>query len=452
MSSPALPADARRSLRIYNLFFPFVFAALLPSFLLRMFRRGHYRQHFGQRLGIYSREDRARFATARWTWIHSISVGETLIALKLARELHERDASVRILLSVTTTTGLGLARDAAADWLEPLYNPVDFLPIVRRALAVLRPARVILIEGEAWPNLLAECHRRGIPISLANARLSPRSERRFRRFRAWTGPIFRLLDRIAVPEPDDVPRWESLGVPREKLTVTGSIKFDDSASAGTSREQEFRALLAPLGVRDETPILVAGSTHDGEEAILASLGVELRRTVPDLFLILVPRHVERTAGILRELAPLGLRIARRTALPPSGAVSPCDLFLVDTTGELRDWYALATIAFVGKSLTAIGGQNPAEPAILGKPTIFGPHMENFASLAAHLVARNAAIQVSGRAELHAQLHLLLFDAPRRAALGRSARHALSAHQGATRRTAAILGDDPLGSAFPSSKR
>src|SRR5258708_3253732 len=162
-----MPPDARRSLLVYNLFFPLVFALLLPGFLLRMLRRGHFRDRFGQRLGLYSPEDRQRLAAHRWTWIHSISVGETLMALRLARELHAQDPAARLLLSVTTSTGYALAREQAADWLEPIYNPVDFRPIVRRVLRLLRPERILLIEGEAWPNLLAESTRLGIPVVLA---------------------------------------------------------------------------------------------------------------------------------------------------------------------------------------------------------------------------------------------------------------------------------------------
>ena len=441
-SPPPIPADARRSLRLYNLFFPFVFLLLLPGFLLRLRRRGNFRDGFGQRLGRYSANFRHRLSQARPIWIHSISVGETLGALKLARQLHSSDPQTRIVLSATTSTGLALIREAAAEWLEPIYNPVDFLPIIRRALDTLRPAQIIFIEGEAWPNLLAESRRRGIPATLVNARLSPRSERRFGRFRALTGPLFRLLDLIAVPEPNDIPRWESLGVARDRLRVTGNLKFDYALPTAT-REAEFRALAAPLGVNDSTPVIVAGSTFDGEEKILASLLVELRRKYPRLVLILVPRHVERTAAVLRDLAPFNLRIAQRSVLPFS-APNPCDILLVDTTGELRDWYHLATVVFIGKSLTAEGGQNPAEAIILGKPVLFGPHMENFATLTSHLLAQDAAIQVPTATALSTTLDTLLADEPRRIALGARAREALTDHQGATERTAALL--HPAGAA------
>jgi 3-deoxy-D-manno-octulosonic-acid transferase len=401
-----------------------------------MLRRGHFREKFGQRLGRYSAEDRGRFERAQPIWIQSISVGETLIALKLAREIHRQKPERLIVLSVTTSTGFALVREHASEWLEPIYNPIDLRSIARRALRIVRPSRLVIIEGGIWPNLLAECARTGIPATLAAARLSPRSERRFRKFRAWTGPVFRLLDRVLVPEPADVARWESLGVPAAKIRCTGSIKFDQAAAGSASRVEEFRSLLAALGIHPEAPILVAGSTHAGEEKLLAGMLPALREKHPGLVFLIVPRHVERTPEILRELASTGLRIARRSAL--AGAHG-CDLLLVDSTGELRDWYALATVVFVGKSLTAEGGQNPAEPALLGRPVIFGPHMENFEAVVAHLLAQDAAVQVSGAAELPAAIEALLRDPARRAALAGHAREALASHQGATARSAEFLG-------------
>lgn len=442
MSMPVrreMAADARRSLFIYNLLFPVVFLAMLPGFFVRMLRRGQYREKFGQRLGLFCHADRQRLAQHRWLWIHSISVGETLMALKLARHFHALDPAQPILLSTTTTTGFALANESQSDWLEVIYNPIDFLPIVRRVLRLLRPTALLLIEGEVWPNLVAQCHLADIPTALINARLSPRSEARFHRFRAWTGPIFRLLKLICLAEREDHERWLRLNLPAEKLAWTGSIKFDNTTPV-PSRAEEFRQLVAPFGFTPETPILVAGSTHDGEEEILARAVVELRRAIPDLRLILVPRHIERADAILRDLAPLGLRIVRRTGLanrPQPSTLNP-QLLLVDTTGELRHWYELATVVFVGKTLTATGGQNPAEPAILGQPTIVGPHMENFAALTAHLLARGALVQVPEAATLPAELRDLLTNPARRAELGARAREALAEHQGATSRTAELL--------------
>ena len=436
-SADRLPADARRSLRIYNLLLPFVFLALLPGLLRRMLRRGHFREKFGQRLALYTDVERFRFQSSQWVWIHSISVGETLIALKLARELRRHDLSIHVALSVTTSTGFALAREAPEEWLTVIYNPVDFPSIAREALDTIRPAQLILVEGEAWPNLVAECYRREVPVFLISARLSPRSERRFRRFRAFTSPIFRLLEKVCVPEQDDIARWVDLGVAPARIHCTGSIKFDHGGLEGVSRATEFRGLLGKLAVSPTAPILLGGSTWAPEESVLAKVTVQLRGANPELFLILVPRHVERVPEILRALEPLGLRIVRRSAIPASMA-QPCDVLLVDTTGELRDWYALATVVFIGKSLAATGGQNPAEPAILGKPVVFGEHMENFAAIVEVLLAREAAVQVPDAEALAEVLQRLLGDAAYRERLGANARQALDVHQGATERTARLL--------------
>lgn len=435
----AIPSDATRSLFVYNLFFPFVFVALLPSVFLRMYRRGGFRARFGQRLGRFSDEDRTRFEGRTWIWIHSISVGETFIALKLARSLHERDPRIGIALSTTTTTGFAEAEKFANEWLIPIYNPIDSKRIVTRTLDLIQPQQLVLIEGEVWPNLVAECRRRSIPVSLVNARLSPRSEQRFHRFASWTGPIFRLLDRVYVPEPENLERWHTLGVERQRIICTGSIKFDNP-SASSSRETEFRELITHLGVRADAPIIVAGSTWAPEEKVLVQLLPKLRKTAPGCFLIIAPRHVERSTELHHELTALGLVVVRRSQI---SRTSPrADILIVDTTGELRDWYTLATAVFVGKSLPSIaeiGGQNPAEPAALGKPTIFGPHMENFSTLVAQLIREPAAaVQVPNADILLLVLQQLLTDPTRCQELGERARAAVTTHAGATQRTAAFL--------------
>ena len=431
-----LPADARRSLFIYNLFFPLVFVALLPGFLLRMLRRGGYREKFRQRLGRYSPEERARLARGEWIWLHSISVGETLLALKLARQIREREPGKCIALSVTTSTGFAVAQPHANDWLEIIYNPLDAPWIVRAALDAVRPVRLIFIEA-IWPNLLAAAQRRGLPVTFL-PRLSPRSAARFRRARFFTGPIFRLLDALAAAEPEDREAWQTLGVEPARLHVTGNAKFDAAAPTG-GRTAEFRALLRDLGVPDDAPILLGGSTFPGEERILADALRKLRAQWPALFLILVPRHVERAAAILAELEPTGLRLAVRSRLSTRNQKpETSDALLVDTTGELRDWYTLATVVFIGKSLTATGGQNPVEPVLAGRPVIFGPHMENFAPIVARWLAGDAAVQVRDAAGLRAQLATLFADAPRRAQLAERARAIAAIHSGATERAVGVL--------------
>ncbi len=446
MTSPPVPphpADARRSLRIYNFFFPFAFLALLPGYLARMLRRGGYRDKFGQRFGRFAADDRARLAVGGWTWVHSISVGETFLALKLARKIRELDPSRRIVLSVTTSTGFAVAQPAACDWLEVIYNPLDLRSIVRRTLDVLRPRQIIFIEA-IWPNLLAEAKARGLPAAFV-PRLSPRSERRFRKVAGLVGPVFRLIDTFAVAEPTDIPRWQSLGVSAERIAVTGNSKFDHN-SAASPRGVEFRSLLRACGVPDDAPILLGGSTFPGEERILAEVRCALLAEFPKLLLILVPRHVERTEAVLRDLAPLGLRVVLRSSLPvpvetpisaPGSAALP-DILVVDTTGELRDWYDLATVVFMGKSLASKGGQNPVEAVMAGKPVLFGPHMENFEPIVSQWLAADAAIRITDAQTLQAEIATLLRDPARCRTLNQRAQTIARAHTGSTERTARQL--------------
>ena len=437
----ALPAAARLPLRVYRFLFPVAFLLMLPGFLARMLRRGHWRHKFGQRFGLYAPEDRERLGRGGWTWIHSVSVGEMMMGIKLGRTLQAVCPGLKVLISTTTSTGYAVAREQIAKGgggLELVYYPLDATAIVRRALDVIQPAQVVMVDKELWPNMVSECYRRGIPVSIVNARLSPKSERGFRKWRRWVGPFFGMLERVCVQEPEDVERWQALGVRGEALHCTGSLKFD-FAAAEASRAPEFRALLERIGVRAETPILLGGSTFPGEEAALARALIALCQRYPELFLIVVPRHVERTPAVEADLRALGLTPALRTALAewPPGSARP-DVLIVNTTGELRDWYALASVCFIGKSLTATGGQNPAEPVLAGRPVVFGPHMENFGALVRQFLAVEGAVQVPDEAGLIREAGRLLADPAHGEALVTRARAVLAVHRGANARTAELL--------------
>ena len=419
---------------LYNLLFPIGLLVFLPGYLAKMRRRGNYRRNFGQRFGFYSRETRARLARQTSTWIHAVSVGEVAIALKLAHQLRALDHEFRCVLTTTTTTGFAVAEKEAPEWMEPMYSPLDFWPIMQRAFAVIRPRRIVLVEAEVWPNLAAAARARRIPLALVNARLSARSERRFLKFRALVAPTFGCLDLVCVQEKRDVERWAALGISRDAIKNVGSIKYDpiDAEPAALSPWP----VLDSFGIARHRPILFGGSTHAGEEEILAAVYQKLRAEFPDLVLLIAPRHVERTTEIISRLNALDLRVARRSSASPQPAGIDC--LLLDTTGELRSWYEVATVVFVGKSLTAHGGQNPAEPILAGKPVIFGPNMENFAALVDSLLAQNAAIQVRDPAELAASAAELLRDSNLRTALAENGERVLAAHRGATKRTAQLL--------------
>lgn len=418
---------------LYNLLFPLALVIFLPGYVVKMFRRGNYRNKFGQRLGFYDAETRARLAPGGSTWLHAVSVGEVMIALKLAAKMKERDPGLRVSLTTTTTTGFALAQKHSPDWIEVLYTPLDFWPIMRRAFAVIRPSRVILVEAEVWPNLTAIAHETGIPLALVNARLSTRSEGRFRKFRFFVRPYFRKLDLICVQEPEDMARWQSLGAERARLHPVGSIKYDPENVV--SRPETPRAALQDLGIDPERPILLAGSTHQGEEEILVRIYLELRQDFADLFLILAPRHIERTTEIRSRIGALDLSTARRSQIVHAPGT---DCLLLDTTGELRDWYSIATVVFMGKSLTARGGQNPVEAIVAGRPVVFGPHMENFANLSRALVAAGGALQPQDVTGLTNGLRELLRNPQQREHLTQRARTVLDPHRGATARTAELL--------------
>lgn len=420
---------------LYNLLYPVGFLFFLPGQIGKLARRGNYKHKLGQRFGFYNREVRARLAAKRCTWIHAVSVGEVTIALKLATRLRQLDPDFFGVVTTTTTTGFQVATAQATDAIEVLYKPLDFWPIIRRAFAAIRPVRIILVEAEVWPNLAAEARNRRVPLALVNARLSKRSEERFHRFRSLIAPTFRCLDAICVQEPEDVERWVALGIPRERIHQVGSIKYDPT---GVRLNPDLPLeILRSFGLDRDSPILFGGSTHPGEEEVLGEIFQRLRGDFPSFTLIVAPRHVERASEIRSRLEGLGLKVSLRSEFGRVRTIAP-DCLVLDTTGELQHWYAVATIVFVGKSLTARGGQNPVEPILAGKPVLFGPHMENFSALAQALVANNAAVQVRDPNSLQQQIAWLLRDREAAFGLVANAQSVLARHDGATERTAVLV--------------
>jgi 3-deoxy-D-manno-octulosonic-acid transferase len=426
---------------IYNLFWPIGLLFFLPGYLMKMVRRGGYREKFGQRLGIYGRAVRARLSRNRGkqpTWLHAVSVGEVNVALKLSNGLRSLEPDLHCVLTTTTTTGFALANKNAPPWIEVMYTPLDYWPIMRRAFAVINPARILLVEAEVWPNLVAIAHAHRISLVLVNARLSPRSERRFRQFRFFVAPTFRLLDLICVQERQDIDRWAALGVERSRIIYTGSIKYDPTGLDQESGEfvaTSLRNILPDLN--PERPVLFGGSTHRGEEEILAKIFVRLRQKLPYLCLFIAPRHVERVREIRAQLEALSLRV-RLTSEAAKDSEGEADCVLLDTTGDLRRWYGIASVVFIGKSMTAQGGQNPVEPIMARKPVVFGPHMENFVTLAGTLASKKGAIQVHDVGSLERAIGDLLGDPEARHRLVRNAHEVLDQHRGATARAAALI--------------
>jgi len=421
---------------LYNLLLLPALGLAFPIYLRRMLRRGGYRRNFVQRFGFFSKRLRARFLGHRWIWIRAVSVGEMVTALRLVEALYRQDPGLNFLLSTTTSTGyqLGLAQANAATTVV-VYNPIDFWPVIAWVWRRIQPERIVLIDSDLWPSFLVIAHRQRTPVYLANARLSPRSERRYRRT-AWLAKRFfwQRLTQVLAQDEGDVPRWQSVGVPPERIIVTGSIKFD-LAETNSTAGKRFFDLLHSVGINTERPIILGGSLHPGEEALLLDALPTIRAEFPSTFLILVPRHVERRPEIEKEIQARGLRYTLRSQLD---LVPDPEILLLDSTGELKDWYPLASVVVIGKSFTGTGGQNPVEALLAHKPVICGPHMENFAFLVNELVHAQALLQLGSAIDLPRAILQILRDPGATQRMITAADQVLAFHRGATARTAEIV--------------
>jgi 3-deoxy-D-manno-octulosonic-acid transferase len=420
---------------LYNILFPVFFLLSAPYYFWKLLRRGNWREGFGQRFGGYG-ELAEKLSGKKVLWLHAVSVGEANLSVQLVKKLREQLEGWIFVVSTTTTTGMGeLARKLPAE-VHRVYYPVDWSPFVRRAFRALNPAAIVLVEAEIWPNLFWQAKAWGVPMHLVNARLSEKSFRGYRRFCFLFRPLFASLQTAGVHNEADAKRLAELGTESKAIAVTGNMKFDGAFESGANAV-DARALLCKLGVADNAPVLVAGSTFDGEEILLAELLPKWRETFPDLFLVLVPRHFERAGAVLEQLKSTQLKVARRSAMEAVAATP--DVLLVDSTGELKSFFAVATVVFMGKSITAQGGQNPIEPAALGRAIVFGPFMQNFRAVVGELLAAKGAVQVADETELAAKIPVLLGDLEMREALGAAARGVVVANKGATQRTADWLG-------------
>ena len=419
---------------LYNLLFPVAFAGFLPHFLLRMLRRGGYARDFSQRFGHFGAAEAVLLAApGRPVWIQAVSVGELAVAFSFMEELRRRDPAVRFVLTTNTSTGHALALKKVQPPDVTLYFPMDVPWVIPGMLRRIRPAAVVLVENEMWPNLIRYARKQGVPTVLINGRISAHSYRGYRRIRFITRRLLPQIHWFGVQSEIDRARLLALGAPPDRVEVAGSAKYDIGPTAPTA-EARTCALLAKLGVKPGHPVLVGGSTWAGEEEALLDFYRAAKPAFPNLLLVLVPRHAERRDEVCEQIRRRGLTVVLRSqfsdAAPPP-AQRP-DVLLVDTTGELRGFYAAADVVFVGKSLTQTGGQNPIEPAKDGKPVVVGPHMENFATIADEFTAARAWLQARDAADLQTMLLRLLGDAAERARLGRAAAELVANKAGATR--------------------
>jgi 3-deoxy-D-manno-octulosonic-acid transferase len=434
----------------YNLLFFVIFAVGWPYFLYRLRKRGHVLADCWERLGIYPSGLRTRLKNRADLWIHAVSVGEVMIAQAILRYLREANPALRVVISTTTATGRRLAKKLEDDQTTVVYNPVDFLWCVRQSLNWIRPKRLVLVESEIWPNLIWAAKRRSIPVYLVNARLSRRTERRYQRFAFFCQPVLQQIDLVFSQYESDIPRLANSGFSAHAIFNTGSIKYD-VADTPSDSEKNIDSWWPRLGWPKNATVLLAASTHPGEEEIILRLFKDLRETHPDLRLVITPRHAERGPGILQLCDSFDIPAVLRSELENSGTfadkipkngsgTAQAVALVVNTTGELKALYQKATLVFVGKSLRGQGGQNFIEATRLGVPTLIGPNMQNFPEQTRDFLERNAVIQVHDEFELAQQIRVLLADPSARQALGNRGLETFRRNLGAAQKTARALAD------------
>lgn len=422
---------------LLNAAYVLLLVSISPVITWRMFRHGRYRQGLAEK--VLGRVD-FRADGRPVVWFHAVSVGEVIQLQKVVDEFRRRTRDeFQIVVSTSTDTGWELVQKRFADC-QKTWFPLDFSWAVSQAIRRIRPAQVVLMELELWPNFLAECHRLDVPVSIINARMSERSHRGYCRIRLLLKPLFTRLALVAAQSQTYADRLISLGASEQRTVVTGSIKFDGVETSRTnSKTENLRRI---FGLKSGETVFVAGSTQDPEEQLALETWLQLRRQHSQLRLILIPRHRERFDEVAALVTSRNLPLLRRSSAQDSSQqhaeTDNKPIILLDTIGELSACWGLADVAFVGGSFGNRGGQNMMEPAAYGACVLFGPNTWNFRDIVERFREGDGCVQLQSSHQLTRTVDELLSDPARRHQLGRNAQKAVLQQQGATARTAELL--------------
>jgi 3-deoxy-D-manno-octulosonic-acid transferase len=411
---------------LYHVLATIILIFSLPPYLL--VNKGRFKERLGLNLPNLGESEVGRL------WVHALSVGELLSAIPLLEALRNRYPSREIVFSVKTATGLEIARErlrGKIDYLLPM--PLDFWWSVRRMIKNINPAIYILVETDIWPGLISSLKKRAIKTILVNGRVSPRTGRSYIRWRFFVKRMLRSLELFLMQTELDKNRIIRGGISPDKVKVTGNIKFDRKWRPLDDKE---RNRWLKLLNRKNGPIWVAGSTHRPEEKIIFNVFDELLKSFPDLCLIIGPREAHRFDEVYYLARDFGLRAIRRTELPAEN--QEYNVFILNTLGELGQVYGLADVAFVGGSLTSIGGHNVLEPAFFGMPVLFGPYTYNFATMSHLLIKCGGGKMVADESELLHAMVELLGKKNKREQIGERAKRFVEQNQGALERVIGIL--------------
>jgi len=405
-----------------------------PRLLYDAVRHGKYFGTLGERWGRLPAAINPRGVPS--IWIHAVSVGEVLATGALIPALRDRYPDHPLWLSTTTQTGRAAATTlGGVDGL--FYFPFDLSPVVARVLDRVRPELFVMVDTELWPNLLRHCTLRGVKTVLVNGRISDRSYPRYRLVRPFFRHVLAGVDRCCAQNEESGRRLIDLGAPPTRVTVTGNLKFDTLTVPDARSPWVRDGVLRAFRIAEGRTVVMAASTHPGEETPVLEAFASIRRADPTALLVVAPRHPERCGEVTALAAGQGLETVRRSELPVDGDPRAA-VVVLDTVGELATLFQIATVVFLGGSLVPAGGHNILEPAAWGKPVVFGPHMENFAEIAALFLTNRAACQIRSAGALEPALSTLLGDPVQRAALGAAARALVEANRGATDRSLAVM--------------
>jgi 3-deoxy-D-manno-octulosonic-acid transferase len=419
---------------LYSLLLLLVLVVGAPYWLVRMLTSGRYRAGLAGRLGRVPEEVKAAGREAaeqgrRVVWVHAVSVGEVLAATAMVRTL--REAGLVVAVSTTTQAGQALAQRRFPEC-AVFYMPLDFGVLVRRYLEVLRPLLVVTMESELWPNVIRECKRAEVPLAVVNARVSDRSFPRYMRLRGVWGPLLREVTVFLAQSEETAERLRKMGVESGRVQVTGNLKFDVRAGEATALTRRVKGLLG------KTRLVVAGSTLADEEVVLLAAWAEMAKAVPDVALLIAPRHTDRFEEVMGLVVRSGFPSRRCSELTGDGEpILGGTVLVLDTIGDLASMYSVGAVAFVGGSVVTKGGHNPLEPAQFGVPVVMGESYENFKEIVGAM-REAGAIRTVNRKRLGGALVELLLDREAAKAMGEQGRAMFEAQAGATQRTAGVL--------------
>lgn len=413
------------------MFYDIAFFIFSIFYLPTLIFKGKLHKDFGERFASYDSDKLSALRAAKDViWIQAVSVGESALCRPLIPLLKARFPKSTIVFSTITKTGNDLAKKLYSDDAIIIYFPLDFSFVVKRTVDLIRPKIYIMVETEIWPNVIKELARRSVPSMIINGRISDRSFGKYMAAKPFLLKILSKISKFCMQSREDAERIIAMGAPQDKVVVAGNMKLDIKPSAGRSSA----IILEELGLKEGEGLLVAGSTHAGEERIVLDVYRDLLEGFPDLRLLIAPRHVERSSVVERTVKSFGFEAVMVSKVSqmhePPGAAR---VLILDTIGKLTEAYSVAILVFIGGSFIPHGGQNPIEPAALGKAVVFGPHMFNFKSIVSLLLEKEGAVQAKNKEELLKKAYHLLKDLQYRTLIARNAKSVIADNRGASAR-------------------